>query len=402
MGIRFAIGAISILVASTACGGAAPSTGSTSPTATEAPTAVTASPGPTPTPTLIPTAGATATLAPTPTPALCTTANSSTGKEAISQKVMLVVYDPILKDRGGQRLHAAYGWEDPKTLTAGVVKDLETASHGIVTFDIVETRVLDAFPRHVDGFVYTVSTWERDETNWQPHKSQFDWQDFLDTNGIVAKIDSCAIDEVWIYQDPVDQDSANESTMAGDGAYWVNGGPIGGDNGPRAFVIMSWNYQRGVAEALHSYGHRTENAMCHVYGIPAGDTCVDPSQGTNWSKFVATDLKAPGQGGLGDVHHPVNAQDSPDHGGGDYDYYDMAKVMSNADAWLTYPVLPDTRRLINATEWSPQGSDPQREYLDWWYAHMPRVSGRNADGLLNDWWRYIVEIDRYKNGDRGA
>ncbi|HEX8941035.1 MAG TPA: hypothetical protein VF763_12815, partial [Candidatus Limnocylindrales bacterium] len=53
---------------------------------------------------------------------------------------------------------------------------------------------------------------------------------------------------------------------------------------------------------------------------------------------------------------------------------------------------------VSAAEWSPTGVDPHRDYLRWWYAHLPHVTGVNADGRLDDWWRYIIEVDRYKHG----
>ena len=46
--------------------------------------------------------------------------------------------------------------------------------------------------------------------------------------------------------------------MAGKGAFYINGGPIGYDKIPsqRPFVIMGFNYERGVAEMLHDLPRR--------------------------------------------------------------------------------------------------------------------------------------------------
>ena len=309
--------------------------------------------------------------------------------QTITQNVLLIAYDPLFPDKGNQPLHAVYGWQDPVTLTDGVVSDLEQASHGVVHYNIVKTEVLNEFPRLTDGFVYTESTWEHDYANWSTRYqgARFDWQWFIDSNNILAQIDSGAIDEVWLYQDPLDEDRAYESTMAGPGAYWLNSPPVPGTNGSKAFVIMSWNYQRGVAEAIHSYGHRVENTMCRMY-----NTCGNPTAVNNWNAFTAIDKTSPGKGAVGNVHYPVN-------GVSDYDYDNQHYVLSDADAWLNYPDLSAPPQMINATAWSPSGVDPQREYLDWWYAHLPHAAGRNADGLLNDWWQYIIKVDQYKNGD---
>jgi hypothetical protein len=316
-------------------------------------------------------------------------AGTMAAAESINVKVFLYVFDPVLENMGGKRLHAAYGWDDPVTLTAGVVGDLEHASHGVVNFDIVKTTVVDAYPRHVDGFTYTDAAWEADWATGTPHQSAFDWQWFLDSNGIVDQIDSGAIDEVWIYQDPLDQDSAYESTMAGDGAYWLNSPPVPGPNGPRAFAIMSWNYERGVAEALHSFGHRTESLLCHAYSVVDADACSSHALDTNWARFTAYDLVAPGRGGIGNIHFPVN-------GVADYDYSNARYVPSNADGWLSYPDRPTTTRLVNYTDWAKPGIDDHRAYMDWWFGHLPHAAGVNADGYPNDWWRMVMDVDGYK------
>src|SRR4030095_13940395 len=104
------------------------------------------------------------------------------------------------------------------------------------------------------------------------------------------------------------------------------------------------------------------------------------------------DKDAPGQGGVGNVHFPVNAQ-------ADYDYANPRVVESNADDWYNYPDFQGITRFFNSHEWSPQAADPQREYLNWWYHHMPHMTGRSQDYFLNNWWRYIADPDQFKGWD---
>jgi hypothetical protein len=178
-----------------------------------------------------------------------------------------------------------------------------------------------------------------------------------------------------------------EAAMAGQGAYWVNGVPYPAAGGDRAFVIMGWNYERGVAEAIHSWGHRAESTMADkVYGQWCQHRC------NTWSRFALLDIHQPGLGGVGNVHFPVN-------GTSDYDYGNSRSVASNADAWLTYPNLNENTRVFNFTEWSPPGGDHQRNYLNWWYAHMPHAGGRAPDGYLSNWWRYLCDVDQFKGGN---
>src|SRR5262249_2058026 len=56
---------------------------------------------------------------------------------------------------------------------------------------------------------------------------------------------------------------------------------------------------------------------------------------------------------------------------------------------------------INSSEWSPTHADPQRDYLNWWYSHLPHFAGKAPDGFLNNWWRYLTDIDQFKSGTAG-
>jgi subtilisin-like proprotein convertase family protein len=117
-----------------------------------------------------------------------------------------------------------------------------------------------------------------------------------------------------------------------------------------------------------------------------------PSRVNNWSAFALLDKDAPGLGGVGNVHFPVNALS-------DYDYANSRVVTSSADDWYNYPNFTGATRDFNYTEWSPTGADPQRTYLNWWYHHMPHFPGRAPDGFLNNWWRYLVDPEQFKGSD---
>jgi hypothetical protein len=314
--------------------------------------------------------------------------------------VLLYIEDPIMTNMGNQPLHAAYGWQDPASLASQIVGDLAQGSHGIVHYNIVQTVVSRQFPVMTDGFQYTPTTWSSDWANRTPHNcstSSLDYNRFITDNNIVSQINSGAFDEVWVYSDPMG--CMSESTMAGDGAYYVNSSPVPNVNSPKAFVIMGWNYERGVGEAIHSYGHRVENIMCHMYNITGGCYPLPQNQNNNWSKFVTVDYQSSGNGGVGTVHCPVNGLSCNDSTQFVYDYNDSRYVVSNADDWYNYPNFTGQTRYVNRNDWSPNNADPQREYLDWWYSHIPHFPARGPDGLLNDWWHYIINADQYKYGD---
>ena len=313
--------------------------------------------------------------------------------DSINPKVLLFVYDPIMENKGGLRQHEVYGGQDPIPLTNQVVADLTKDSHGLVNYQIVDTKVVDAYPYLQDGFRYNDVSYDQAMTTGQFHNdahgfpnSHFDYNRFITDNNIAARIASGEIDEVWLWTGNTDASQTWESTMAGDGAYWCNSSPVPNVPSPRAFVIMGWNFERGVGEALHSYGHRTESIMAHDYGR------WQPDQADNWSKFTLLNKDAPGLGGLGNVHFPVNATDG-------YDYDNRTIVTSNADDWYNYPNFQGTTRQFNSDEWSPTHVDTQRDYLNWWYDHMPHVSGLGTDEFLANWWRYITDPDQFKGSN---
>ncbi|HQR08564.1 MAG TPA: Ig-like domain-containing protein [Gemmatales bacterium] len=300
---------------------------------------------------------------------------------AVTPRILLYAFNPIMENFGGQRLNTVYGWQDPVTLTQQSIADLTSSSHGMYRPQIVQTIIADQQPYFTDGFQHTDASFVQAWANRDFHAGfMFDYTRFIQENDLANRVDRGEIDEVWIYAPPIN--GMWESAMAGKDAFWVNGPTQTGGN--RAFPIMGLNYERGVGEAIHSFGHRAEGTMDHAYATIQNDP------NNTWHRFTQIEKNAPGQGGVGNVHFPVN-------GTGDYDYDNSRSVTSNASDWYNYPTFTGATQLINARAWSPTHQDPQREYLNWWYDHMPHVAGRTADFRLNNWWRYIGDLDAFKN-----
>jgi hypothetical protein len=301
--------------------------------------------------------------------------------DTIKPRVLLYCFDPIMENLGGKRMHESYwGFQNPVTLTNQIVSALQTASHGMVQYQVVETKVVDAHPYFSDGFRHTDASFHEAWSSSNFYNGTFDYARFVRENNIAARIDSGDLDEVWIYAGPIS--GMYESAMGGQGNYWINGIA---NNIPtkRAFVMMGWNFERGLGEAIHSYGHRAESILGHSYGPWQQD------QSNHWNKFALQNRQAPGLGGIGNVHFPVN-------GTFDYDYANGTLVSSNADDWATYPNFAGLKRTFGCAEWTPNRTDPQREYLSWWYSRMPHFAGMGTDGFLNNWWRYLADVDQFK------
>jgi hypothetical protein len=209
--------------------------------------------------------------------------------------------------------------------------------------------------------------------------------------GLVPRVESREIDEVWWMGNPYF--GYWESCMVGKDAFYINGGVYDKVPCKRRFVIMGFNTERGVAEMLHDLTHRTESTMERIYG---GWEIAELN--TNWARFAAN-LKQSGTAAVGTCHYPPNAER-------DYDYANKRIVTSTADDWLRYPDLTGRRRDFNCDEWigphkNRDGNpDYHRNFQRWWFAHLPKAPGVNADGRLNNWWEYVFNFNTFDERGR--
>lgn len=324
---------------------------------------------------------------PTNGPVAGPAAPAGVNPNAIRQRVLLYIQDPIMENQGNRRMHDVYGWTDPVALTQRIIADFKTNSHGLYLPELIETQIKDEYPWHLDGFRYDDTTYAAAMSSGQWHDSGFDYWRFLTENNLVSRIESGDVDEVWVYNFP--GSGMWESTMAGEGGYWCNSGPVAGATNSRVAVVMGWNFERGVAEALESFGHRSESIMWKIY-----DGVWEPSRTNAWSAFTLINKDAPGLGAVGNVHYPVN-------GISDYDWGNTDFVSSTCDAWLNYPNLTNAPRLVDFHEWAGADPDIARRYLNWWYAHFPHAPGKApaSDDRLNNWWRYLIDVEQFKAGN---
>jgi hypothetical protein len=303
------------------------------------------------------------------------------GKRPLVVKVLVLNFDPLIPQENKRRLHEVCKWTDPRKLAEGYIADVKEASGGFIQYRIVEWKDIDTFHTKIDGFTYTPEQYmecRRTGKGWhQPDTADYP-KTFRDY-GVLPLIDRGKVDEVWFFGGPYF--GYNESAMAGPGAFYINGEVYDKVPAKRAFAIMGFNYERGVAEMLHDLCHRTESTMARIYGGWEADKLT-----TNWARFAANFAQSKGVAAVGTCHWPPNAEH-------DYDYANPRTVQSCADDWLNYPDLTGQTKPVNCETWG--GPDYQRSYMKWWFSHLPRATGVNADGRLNNWWRYVFDFNRY-------
>lgn len=265
-------------------------------------------------------------------------------------------------------------WNDPDDLTHRYITDLNECSAGCVRYEIVDRIEIDGYPRKIDGFQYNETRYlDAMRTQKGFHQpDNVDYHSILSDHDVIERINNGEIDEVWLFAFPYA--GYYESIMAGPGAFWCNAPPLDhSDHCSRRFIIMGFNYERGVGEMLENFGHRVESIMSHVYRNHRGEANM-------WARFTQYDATHPDQAACGNVHYAPNSER-------DYDWGNLRVVHSNCDDWFFYPNLSGNTRQVNCAEW---GYGDIRLHHKWWLNHLPRTSGIN-DGVISNWWAYVID-----------
>jgi hypothetical protein len=307
----------------------------------------------------------------------------------IALNVLVLNFDPLIETEGGRRLHEVCGWNDPRTLAEGYAADLRECSGGCVESRIVEWLDLDAFPVKADGFCDTDETYLtcfRSGQGWH-RPDGVDYAAITQEHRLVERVNDGDIDEVWLFGAPYM--GYYESQMVGPAAYWCNSPPIIEPRANRNFVLMGFSYERGVGEMLEDFGHRTESILSHVYGGWSYDLPLERQ--TTWGRFTLHDKVAPGRSACGNVHFAPNSD-------ADYDWGNPREVTSTCDDWLNYPDLTGAARTVSAADW---GGGDIRAHHKWWLTRLPKAPGRGPDGKLANWWKYVVDPNRYPESRGG-
>lgn len=297
----------------------------------------------------------------------------------IHRKVSLIIHAPTVSSQGGDTLPKLFGWNDPDQLAEDFIADMREASYGIAQFEVVERTEVDEFPIKADGFLYAPDQFAQ---SWRG-KSGFHEPDLVDYGfllgqfNVIEKVNSGEIDEAWLMAFPYA--GYYESTMGGPGAFWCNSPPLDdAELAERRFVVMGFNYERGVGEMMESFGHRAESILSKVYEGRSADEDM-------WERFTRYDIEHPGASEVGNMHFAPNSQR-------DYDWGNRRSVTSACDDWYAFPQLSGDRRTVNSDEW---GGGDIRMHHAWWFRHLPHAEGE-ITGVLNNWWEYILNPDRVR------
>lgn len=350
-------------------------------------------PGQSSTPTPTPTPNSTAKTTPTPTP---TQATTSVKASTITKKVLAVIYNPVLKS--GKKLHEEAGWNDPIAQTSAVVNSVEKSSSGVVDFEI-EFAERDEWPPTINKPRHTEDSYKKcrgifSESNTTDCESgvHADYAQIWSEQNLCSRISSGAIDAVFLYgpayagwDEFAYKIPGNKFPYNAPSNYWLYYGRNYNipDCNNKTIYVLGWIYQRGTAEALHSFGHWIETALAMTVGRGAWDATCSTSGDFNKFTCINKDLKSSSPATVancGNVHYPPN-------GTSDYNYANTNEVKHTCDSYLNYPATGSTKE-ENCSAWGCN----QQGYLEWWMYRIPRLSGA-TDGNLKNWWKYVVDFD---------
>lgn len=305
-----------------------------------------------------------------------------------TNRVIVVNFNPVLRDHGGVRLQEYFRWNDPRRITTNLVRDIREASGGYARFQVVDFIDVDSFPRKRDGFRYTEQTflemWKDKTRAHQPDSVSYS-AIFAELN-LVERIRREDVSEIWIWGAPYFGTDEYAMKVPGDRVFYQPDNPwfyrpYDIPDCGRAVWVMGFNYEVGEDNALHSFGHRCEGILSltvgrGVWSDAAGETNA-------WSRFTRQADKHPNDAQVGNVHGGPNALSG-------YDYGQTNTVLSGAENWLRYPQLTGEKKPVNRDTW---GQPYHLNYQKWWLSHLPRNAGM-TDGFYNNWWRYIVDYDQ--------
>jgi hypothetical protein len=296
--------------------------------------------------------------------------------EPVRRRVLAIVHNPVFRSKRGQKAQQVFGWNDPDRLAQEYIADIRQCSYGYANFEIAERIEVDGFPVKRDGFVYTEANFLE---AWQSRRFHdpdgVDYLRLVREFNMIQKIDNGTIDEVWLLGFPYC--GYYESIMAGPGAFWCNAPPLEDtQHASRRFVIMGFNYERGVGEMLEDLGHRAESILMKIFERTRGDANL-------FERFMRYDQKYPGRAEVGNVHFAPNSVR-------DYDWGNSRPVLSRCDNWYRFPDLSGEPRRVTCAEW---GNGDIREHHRWWFRHFPHFIGA-TNSISYNWWEYVIDPNR--------
>ena len=276
-------------------------------------------------------------------------------------RVLRIIIDPVLN---GKRLSEWFN-VDVRSLHSKVLDEWSNITGE--AFTISDEILSEEIPIKEDGYQYSLDEYWNVLSGIKEHHSPdyMDYKSFIEKFDLINRKNNFEFDEVHIYA--AGWMGGFESRMVGNNSIWCNAPLYVADCSN--FVIMAFNMQRGVSEAIEAFGHRTESTLKYCYS-------------SFWSKFLSV---------VGSVHIPHN-------GTTDYDWANKTIKSCYADmfpdSWNNIPVVSNENKGCNLllavmaglkpltisteTDFQPVPRNCEYwkcnslDYFRYWYNHIPK------------------------------
>lgn len=160
-------------------------------------------------------------------------------------------------------------WNQANSLVEEFTEAMIQSSHKVLVYKTIRILDIPFYPVFVDGHQYNDVTWKQaiqdNRSALRDAQGNFllaDYQRIINDYSILQAIQSNIINEVWMFGGPYF--GFYESRMAGQKAFWCNAPGV--EQNSKRFVMMGFNYERGVREMLHSFAHRAESILAVQFG----------------------------------------------------------------------------------------------------------------------------------------
>ncbi len=285
------------------------------------------------------------------------------------------------------------------------VDNFEEISHNTVDFNVVDTVVIDEFPKYSTGKEsldnkkfqqifekdsYGYGKWgegvSKEEYKYWDTAGELDYDYYIDKLNLVKRKNNKEFDMVIMFG--IDPLSPCETCMVGSSPSWVNG--LCFERDCDNFVIVTPTFSRKDG-SIENVGHLAEHMLGYTYGMIDYEPrhTIDGSNYmslNDWQKYSLCELLGTNNSkvfGYGMVHYSPNSK-------ADYDWENDTNKVKYYKDW---------KNGKDAQIFSPKVylDDPfYNKYYDstvthhrWWFYNMPYEDGRDKDGYYNNWWRYI-------------
>jgi hypothetical protein len=224
---------------------------------------------------------------------------------------MILNYNPRVRTPDGQYLHIDNHWrfKNVDSLAAAYCEIMRRASGGQVNFTVANRYELNEFPPQKPGhdFTYTpenyLSLWEQRR---EYRLGNPDYANIVRDQrfNIYDKVNNQQIDAIWVFGIP--GTGFWETSMGGEGAYWVNGETIDEINTGRKFVVFGFGKEshQGVGFMFENTAHMVENifgrnnSWPRRWSIPTWNTFDLNDSGrrlenrflNDWEYFILSDV----------------------------------------------------------------------------------------------------------------